>query len=56
MQEAGLEAAMTQRPSGGGVEVTVRVSPRRRSRKQQLHGEVVMPVLEALSHPPESEG
>ena len=54
MQEAGLQVEISQRDMRSGVEMTVRVLPRRRSR-QQLHGDIVMPIAETFAHSTEAE-
>lgn len=55
MQEAGLQVEVSQREMRSGVEMTVRVLPRRRSRQQPFHGDIVMPIAEALAHGTEAE-
>lgn len=55
MQEAGLDAEVRQRDGNGGAEMTICVRHRRRSRQQQFHGNVVMPVAETLAHGTETE-
>lgn len=56
MQEAGLAAQEKTREMGDTVEVTIRIPTRRKRSRQQLHGDVVMPILEAAAHLPETEG
>ena len=56
MQEAGLDADEKSRIMGDTMEVTIRIPTRRKRSRQQLHGDVVMPILEAAAHLPETEG